>query len=489
MRKDDRTRFNTAGTSGSPGFTRRDLLRSVMTLTAAGFASRLGFPTLAHAAANVSSTRRFIFCYFPGGWDQLLFLDPRDPNANGKRYDDENRASTLTETRYGILDGHQGFSSKLVTAGNLTFGPAVEKPGTPAPKLTKHYQRMSIVRGINMGTLGHEVGYRYFLTAKFPSGNAARGTSLSTEAAAQMQSSAPLPALSLRVESYNERRPGQYSAMRVDSIDDLLLVLERGKTLLERDAVEDALSDYAKSGAPCAVNVYDRRGLLTRMRGSDHVARATLASKLAARFRFTAGDDAASAAVRQQYGLTRGDAGSAGARAAFAAQAIKEQVAQCVSVAIGNGTDTHFAGNGGHADALYPGIAAFAALVDDLAKSPAPPELQRLGGDSWLDHTTLLAFSEFSRTPMFNQFGGRDHHLTSSCLLAGAGIVGNQVIGASGEVGMGPGRYDFKTRRTTSNGGENIKPEHIAATLLASAGLDPGGALIREEPIRALVLG
>ncbi|WP_394832686.1 DUF1501 domain-containing protein [Pendulispora rubella] len=470
-------------------FTRRDLLRSVMTLTAAGFASRLGFPALAQAAAQVSSTRRFVFCYFPGGWDQLLFLDPRDPTANGKKFDDENRANTLTETRYASLDGHNGFSSKVVTAGNLTFGPAVEKANSTLPKLTKHYQRLAIVRGINMGTLGHEVGYRYFLTAKFPAGNTARGTSLATEAAAQMQSPLPLPALSLRVESYNEHRPGQYSAMRVDSIDDLLMVLERGKDLLERDAVEEALTDYAKQGAPCAVNVYDRRGLLTRMRGTDGAARATLSSKLANKFRFPTGKDDLSAAVRQQYGLNRGEAASSAARAAFAAQAIKEQVAQCVSVAIGGGTDTHFLGNGGHADALHPGIAAFAALIDDLAKSPAPPELQRLGGDSWLDHTTLLAFSEFARTPMFNTFGGRDHHLTSSCLLAGAGIVGNQVVGASGDVGMGPGRYDFKTRRTTSQGGENIKPEHVAATLLASAGLDPGGALIREEPLRVLVAG
>jgi len=464
-------------------------LRSVLTLTAAGFASRLGFPELARAAAQASSTRRFVFCYFPGGWDQLLFLDPRDTEANQKRFDDENRSTNLTETRYGTLDGYNGFSSRLVTAGNLVFGPATEKVNSSAPKITKYYQKIAIVRGINMGTLGHEVGYRYFLTAKFPLGSTARGTSLATEAAAQMQSTVPLPSLSLRVETYNEHRPGQYSSMRVDSLDDLLMVLERGKDMLERDPVEDALSEYAKTGAPCAVDVYDRRGLLTRMRGSDATARATLASKLADKFRFTTGNDPASAAIRQQYGLNRGEAGSPGARAAFAAQAIKQQVAQCVSVAIGTGTDTHFTGNVGHADLLYPGITALAALIDDLAKSPAPPELARLGGDTWLDHTTLLAFSEFSRTPMFNQFGGRDHHLTSSCLLAGAGIAGNQIAGASGDVGMGPGRYDFRTRQTITNGGENIKPEHVAATLLASAGLDPGGALIREEPIRALIAG
>jgi hypothetical protein len=355
--------------------------------------------------------------------------------------------------------------------------------------LSQYHERIAIVRGLNMGTLGHEVGYRYFLTGKFPSGNTARGTSIGTECAGQMQSSVPLPAVSLRVESYNDRQPGQYSAMRVDSIDDLLLVLERGKEYAESDVVEDALAEYAKTRASCAVDVYDRRGLFSRMRESDAAARSTLASRLSDRFRFVGGEDDASARIRTQYGFNKGDAGSPGARAAFAAQAIKQSVAQCVSVMIGDGTDTHFVGNTNHADALHGGIKALAALIDDLARSEAPAALQRSGGRTWLDHTTIVAFSEFARTPLFNQFGGRDHHLCSSCLIAGAGIVGNQIVGASGEVGMGPGRYDFARRRSVKDGGENITPEHVAATLLASAGLDPAAALLRAAPLAALVRG
>jgi hypothetical protein len=476
----------TRETKRSEAMTRRQALRAAAALSAGGLVSRMGLERIARAAAAHDSARRFVFCYFPGGWDQLLFLDPRDPGAQGGRYDDSNRATTLTETRYSTLEGHNGFGARVVRAGkNLSFGPAVEKPSLAVPKLSQHAERIAIIRGLNMGTLGHEVGYRYFLTAKFPVGNSARGTSVATELAAQMRSRVPLPVVSLRVESYNETEPGQYGAMRVDSLDDLLLVLERGKEYLERDAVEDALADYAKQGQPCEVNVYDRRGLLTRMRDADATARSTLASKLADRFRFATSTDAASEAIRLHYGLAKGDANSPGARAAFAAQAIKQGVAQCVSVMIGNGTDTHFAGNPQHADALYPGVAAFAALLDDLARSDAPPELQRLGGDKWIDHTTLLAFSEFSRTALFNQFGGRDHNLCSSCLLAGAGIVGDQVVGASGEVGMGPGRYDWAQRRVAAAGGENIKPEHVAATLLACAGLDV--SVIRDPPLWTLV--
>ncbi len=469
--------------NGRSEVSRRSVLRGVMGLSAFALASRVGFPEIARAAS--ASTRRFVFCYFPGGWDQLLFLDPRDPDANDKLFDDSNRSTTLTETRYGNLEGHNGFASRLVRAGNLTFGPAAEKPGQLGPKLSTYASRIAIVRGINMGTLGHEVGYRYFLTGKFPVGLTARGTSLATEAAAQMRSALPLPAISLRVEAYNDRHPGTFNAMRVDSIDDMLLVLERGKDLLERDAVEDALSAYAKTTASCDVNVYDRRGLLSRMRGADATARSTLASRLAGKFRFATGTDPGSEQIRAQYGFPKGDAGSPGARAAFVAQAIKQQVAQCVSVMIGNGTDTHFGTNQVHADALYPGVAALSALIDDLARSDAPPELQRVGGQKWLDHTTIVAFSEFSRTPLFNQFGGRDHHLCSSCLIAGAGIIGNQVVGSSGDVGMGPGRYDFKASQVVKDGGENIMPEHIGATLLASAGLDP--YILRVRPLQALL--
>lgn len=472
-------------TGDDRGITRRHLLRAALSASALGLASRLGLPRIARAAAAKNASRRFIFAYFPGGWDQLLFLDPRDPEANDKRYDDQNRSATLTETRYANLEGYNGFSSQLIRAGNLTFGPATEKTAAKAPKLSRHHRRMAIVRGINMGTLGHEVGYRYFLTARPPNGVIARGTSLATECAAQMQSTAPLPAVALRVETYNDRHPGAYSAMRVDSIDDLLLVLERGKAEQERDAIEEALGDYARAGAPCEVNVFDRRGLLTRMRGADAAARATLSARLADRFRFVTSADAASEEVRARYGFSRGDAGAAGARAAFAAQAIKQNIAQCVSLMLGNGTDTHFVGNPQHADMLYPGITALAALLDDLAATDAPPELQKKGGAKWLDHTTILAFSEFSRTPLFNLFGGRDHHLCSSCLIAGAGIVGDQVIGASGEVGMGPGRYDFAADKVVAEGGENILPDHIAATLVASAGLDP--AIFRSPPIRALL--
>ena len=56
--------------------------------------------------------------------------------------------------------------------------------------------------------------------------------------------------------------------------------------------------------------------------------------------------------------------------------------------------------------------------------------LDKNGKPFW-DRTTVLAFSDFARTPNINARGGRDHHLPSSCLIAGRGIKGNQVIGGT----------------------------------------------------------
>jgi uncharacterized protein (DUF1501 family) len=424
-----------------PGFsvTRRQVLATASAAIGTAAVGRFGFTQLAEASLPPASGRCFIFCYFPGGWDQLLFLDPRDPVD----FPDAERGRTLIETRYNDLEGFSGFSSRLVRpadpASPLVFGPAAAKPND-ARKITDFASRMAIVRGINMNTVGHEVGYRYFLTSKFPSGNAARGTNIATEIVGQMVPRRPLPNLSVRVESYNDRHPGSASAVRVDSLNDLLLLL-RPSSYQERDVVEQALADYGQRVGPCDAEVADRRGLYSAMREARSQADQIV-------------------------------------RACAAAQAVKSGMTQVASVMIGVGTDTHFVGNTGHAPLLYQGISALVAMLSDLERTAHPQ------GGNFLDHTTVMCFSEFSRTPLYNNFNGRDHHISNSCLLVGAGIRGNTVFGASSNIGMAPTRWDHANNRP-SDSGQNIQPEHIAATLLASAGLDP--YITRVEPLRAVL--
>ncbi|HVX61868.1 MAG TPA: DUF1501 domain-containing protein [Pirellulales bacterium] len=77
-----------------------------------------------------------------------------------------------------------------------------------------------------------------------------------------------------------------------------------------------------------------------------------------------------------------------------------------------------------------------------------------------LDTTTVFVTGEFGRTPKINKNAGRDHYPRAMfCLLAGGGIRGGQVIGASDDNAMGPAA-------------EPITPDQVAASFYHSLGID-----------------
>ena len=77
-----------------------------------------------------------------------------------------------------------------------------------------------------------------------------------------------------------------------------------------------------------------------------------------------------------------------------------------------------------HGDVMDP---ALASLIEDLAQSGR------------LEKTMVMVLSEFGRTPRINNGAGRDHHARCfSCLIAGGGVQGGTVVGASDEDGVEP---------------------------------------------------
>lgn len=92
---------------------------------------------------------------------------------------------------------------------------------------------------------------------------------------------------------------------------------------------------------------------------------------------------------------------------------------------------------------------AVSALIDDLKDR------------SMLDETLVVVMGEFGRTPKLNSAGGRDHWPRAfSVVMAGGGIVGGQVVGASDSVGESP-----KLRPTS--------PGDLVATIYSLLGIDP----------------
>ena len=82
-----------------------------------------------------------------------------------------------------------------------------------------------------------------------------------------------------------------------------------------------------------------------------------------------------------------------------------------------------------------------------------------------LDSTLVVVLGEFGRTPKVNARGGRDHWSNAmSVLMAGAGIPGGTIVGA--------------TDRGGYSAVDNVKsPENFASTIYRKLGIDPGQIL------------
>jgi hypothetical protein len=77
-----------------------------------------------------------------------------------------------------------------------------------------------------------------------------------------------------------------------------------------------------------------------------------------------------------------------------------------------------------------------------------------------LDTTLVVVMGEFGRTPQINKDAGRDHYPNAGCLvMAGAGVRGGAVIGATDRKGAAPA-----TRPVT--------PEDVAASVYHALGID-----------------
>lgn len=453
----------------APAMSRRGFLLGALG-AAGGLAAAGGLGPLmrlAKAAPGAGGDRYFVFCYFSGGWDILLGLDPRDP----AQFHSGNIKNTLIYPGYELLEVTDG--QLVETPSGITFGPAIGD-------LAAHADKLSVVRGMSMDTLTHEAGRRRFLTGKAPSGLQARGSSAATWLAAGLGGGDPIPQLAVRVESYNADQPNFASALKVSTVSDLVRALspsDPSLSGLERQQIDELL----KNTAACA-----HAQKSSFWQGSEEArgrAAEMVAQQLDSLFDFMA-NTPEMIALRDHYGIDNANQAqsSSQAQAALAAQAIKGGVSRCVSIQVASGLDTHYdEWTDNQPNFQMEGFASVSRLIEDLATSEYYGS-----GESWLDHTTIVGFSEFSRTAMLNASGGRDHSLTGACFVAGAGIQGGQVIGRSSDIGMTPTPTNLATGQWDL-GGEIVRPEHIIQALMHDVGFTEDEADLRVDPLTALL--
>jgi uncharacterized protein (DUF1501 family) len=425
-------------------------------------------------ASNIDAKRKFVFAYFEGGWDLLLGLDPRDPATNTP-------AVQQIDPGYAQL-GYAYSARGVQSAAGLKFGPAVP------PSFLSVAPECSIINGITMDTASHDVARRYFITGQFPRGLEAVGSSAGAEILSQIGESSAIAHMAAGTESYAVGKPAFCTALNVNSLNDLAIALTPIATIDPK--IKAALEAFQDQGAGCVGTQLNRDGLTTRLLDSVQRSRAYIKAQLSSVFDLTR-MDAEMQALIQLYDIAaaQGDTSAPEVMAFAAGQAIKKGVSQCVSFQAARTLDTHSNWAQDQAPRQEQGWKVLGALIADLKNTPGA-----VAGQTMLDETTILAFSEFGRTPLFNNIRGRDHFLGNSALVAGGGLKHGLTVGGGASVGMMPVSTDLMTGQAyeqptpmqlASGSVLTLTPKHVLATVMASAGLDY--SYLRVDPIKALL--
>jgi hypothetical protein len=159
-------------------------------------------------------------------------------------------------------------------------------------------------------------------------------------------------------------------------------------------------------------------------------------------------------AVRDAYGRT------GFGQSCLLARRLVEAGVRFVTVSVG-GWDTHFNGFRSLSENLLPQYdRTLSAFISDLHDR------------GLLKSTMVISMGEFGRTPVVNRDGGRDHYArVFSMMMAGGGIRGGQVVGASDARGM-----EVASRP--------IRPEDVAATIYHQLGIDYTQSIESPEGVR-----
>jgi len=113
-----------------------------------------------------------------------------------------------------------------------------------------------------------------------------------------------------------------------------------------------------------------------------------------------------------------------------------------------------------HGSAPFSPISAYRDLLGPMFDNAYSSLLEDLQQRGLLQNTLVLAMGEFGRTPKINPAGGRDHWPQCwSIVMAGGGVKGGQVVGASDEIGAAPQDHP-------------VNPAEVAATVYHLLGID-----------------
>jgi len=311
------------------------------------------------------------------------------------------------------------------------------------PNLARCADKYAIVRGISHTLAGHELGTEYLNTGNRPVPSIVYpglGAVVSRELAGRPDlphyvavPSTPQKAGFLGVrhaplQTNDAPTPGKPFTVRGVS-------LAGGVTVADFERRQKLLSDLDTT-----FRGFEKQSALVD--GMDRFAQQAYDMISSARAREAFDTSLEKPAVAERFGT-----GKFGTGCLLAARLVEAGV-KFVTVTFG-GWDTHSGNFKACKEKLLPQLdQGLSALLNTLAER------------GLLESTSVYVTGEFGRTPKINPSAGRDHWPRAMfALLAGGGIRGGQVVGASDEKGMGPAA-------------EAITPDQVTATFYRSLGID-----------------
>jgi len=420
-----------------PSISRRGLLTGAAT---AGLG--LALPTAALAGGG---TRRFLFIFCDGGWDQTLLFAP---TFDSPALDDE--------------DGAQ-----LATVGDLTF---IEHGARPSVSdfFELYADRTCFINGFEIPSVAHDRCRQLVLT-----GNAdARVDDWPALLAGNGGASLMLPNLIASGPSY--------------SAEHAALCVRFGETgqlssLVDGSALN--LSDQPAAGLDVTAARSVEAYLSGRAAESAAAAGAGRASKVA-----TAYSEALARA--QELEDRWGDLNlSINVELDLINQiqpvlgALEAGLTRCASIRF---LGVNHTGWDSHASNYIMQSAHFELLFNQLLQVMTELDSRRgVGGRPLSEEVTIVLYSEMGRSPHLNLQAGKDHWTYTSAMLVGPGVRGGQAVGGYGDDGKGL-PTDLASGEPYE-GGESLNANHFGATLLALGDVDPADHISSAGPIEAVL--
>ncbi|MBX2802061.1 MAG: DUF1501 domain-containing protein [Myxococcales bacterium] len=417
---------------------RRDISRRAFLGGAAGLmaSSGLWYPKKALAAGP---ERKFLFFFAGGGWDTTTVLDPHF-DTDGVDMDQ----NTVMGNR-GALQWTSGPDRADVDEFFRNWGAYT-----------------AVINGIDAHSVGHDSGTQFMLTGTSASSYADWPTLL----AANSRLEYPLPHVVFSGPSFG----GTEAASVVRAGGGTLLSLIDSSINGRSDAPAPDLMEPADDVIDNFVfnrvsDFASQQQGLGRDRADGMLANIERAMELEAR-EYEAGLDNLGNNLLDQM--------------IKASEMFRLGLARSAMIRIPGGYDSH-GNNLVQAPAQIAFYSALNELFEHMSTTPGHTA-------NWLlNEVTVVAMSEFGRTPKLNGGGGKDHWPYNSVLVAGAGVNGGQSLGYT-DGGLIAEPIDLRTGKR-SPGGTMLGCEHVGLALLKIGGLDPTTFLPGVDVFDALVRG